>query len=169
MEVEIVGKWWVLALRGVADITLGIAAFAWPGITLLVLVVLFGAYAFMDGAFALLAGGLSRSWLLVVEGVLGVVAGLLALFWPAITTIALLFLVAAWAVVTGLTELVAAVRLRRFFKDERLLVLGGLAPIVLGVLLVANPAAGVLTLILLIGAYVVLSGLLSVGLALNLR
>jgi uncharacterized membrane protein HdeD (DUF308 family) len=169
MDVAIAGKWWVLALRGLAGILLGIAAFAWPGITLLVLVILLGAYLLADGVLALIAGGLGRSWLLLLEGALGIVAGLLAVFWPAITAVVLLFLVAAWAIVTGVTELVAAIRLRRFIKREWLLVLGGVASIVFGILLVVWPAAGLLTLVWLTGAYALVFGALLLGLAFRLR
>jgi hypothetical protein len=116
---QIVERWWVLALRGVAGILLGIAAFAWPGLTLVVLVILFGAYLLVDGVLALVAGGMARSWLIILEGAAGVIAGILALVWPGITAVVLLFLIAAWAIVTGVAELVAAVRLRVAVDSDR--------------------------------------------------
>jgi uncharacterized membrane protein HdeD (DUF308 family) len=169
MTVAIVGRWWALALRGLAAILLGIAAFAWPGITLLVLVVLFGAYVLVDGVFALVGGALGRSWLLLLEGVAGIVVGILTFVWPAMTALVLLFLVAAWALVTGVAELVAAVRLRRFIKNEWLLVVVGVASVVFGILLLVRPGAGLLTLVYLTGAYALVFGVLLVGLAFRLR
>ena len=166
---QIVERWWVLALRGLAGILLGIAAFAWPGLTLVVLVILFGAYLLVDGVLALVAGGMARSWLIILEGAAGVIAGILALVWPGITALVLLFLIAAWAIVTGVAELVAAVRLRRIIRNEWLLVLIGVASILFGVLLVINPGAGLLTLVWLIGAYSLIGGVLLLALAFRLR
>lgn len=147
----------------------GIAAFAWPGITLLVLVILLGAYLLVDGLFALVAGGMSRSWLLLLEGAFGVVAGIIALVWPSITAVAPVFVIAAWAIVTGIAELMAAYRLRRFVRNEWLLVLAGVASLIFGILLVVNPAAGLLTIVWLTGAYALTFGVILLGLALRLR
>jgi uncharacterized membrane protein HdeD (DUF308 family) len=169
MGAALADRWWAIGLRGVAGILLGIAAFAWPGITLFVLVILFGAYALVDGVFALVAGALGRSWLLILEGVLGVVAGIIALVWPGITAIALLFVVAAWALLTGVAELAAAIRLRRLIRNEWLLVIGGAASVVFGILLVVNPRAGLLALVWLVGAYALVFGVILVGLAYRLR
>jgi uncharacterized membrane protein HdeD (DUF308 family) len=169
MGAALADRWWAIGLRGVAGILLGIAAFAWPGITLFVLVILFGAYALVDGVFALVAGALGRSWLLILEGVLGVVAGIIALVWPGITAIALLFVVAAWALLTGVAELAAAIRLRRLIRNEWLLVIGGVASVVFGILLVVNPRAGLLALVWLVGAYALVFGVILVGLAYRLR
>lgn len=166
---EIMDRWWLLALRGVASILLGIAAFVWPGITLFVLVILFGAYLLVDGVLAVVAGAMGRSWLLVLEGAAGVIVGILTLVWPGITAVVLLFLTAAWAIVTGVAELVAAYRLRRMVRNEWLLILLGVASIIFGILLVIRPDAGLLTLVYLIGAYCLLFGVLLVALALRLR
>jgi uncharacterized membrane protein HdeD (DUF308 family) len=166
---EIIDRWWLLALRGVASILLGIAAFVVPGITLLVLVILFGAYLLIDGVLAIVAGAMGRSWLLVLEGAAGVIAGLLTLVWPGITAVVLLILTAAWAIVTGVAELVAAYRLRRIVRNEWLLILLGVASIMFGIALVIRPGAGLLALVYLIGAYCLLFGVLLVALALRLR
>jgi uncharacterized membrane protein HdeD (DUF308 family) len=123
----------------------------------------------VDGVFALVAGALGRSWLLILEGVLGVVAGIIALVWPGITAIALLFVVAAWALLTGVAELAAAIRLRRLIRNEWLLVIGGVASVVFGILLVVNPRAGLLALVWLVGAYALVFGVILVGLAYRLR
>jgi len=169
MGTDLVGKWRALALRGLAAILLGIAAFVWPGLTLVVLVILFGAYLLVDGVLALVAGGMTRSWLLLIEGVASVIAGLLTFVWPSITAVVLLVLVAAWAVITGLIEVYAAIHLRRLIRNEWLLILGGVASILFGVLLVVNPRAGLLALTWLVGAYALIFGVLLVALAFRLR
>ena len=108
-------NWWALALRRLAAIVFGVLAFVWPGITLWALVLLFGAYMLVDGVFAIVAavraaGREARWWLLLIEGVLGVLAGLVAFFWPGLTALALLYFVAAWAIVTGILEIVGATK-----------------------------------------------------------
>jgi uncharacterized membrane protein HdeD (DUF308 family) len=159
----------------VAAILLGILAFAWPGITLFVLVLFFGAYMLVDGIFAIVAavraaGEEDRWWLLLIEGILGVLAGLVAFFWPGLTALALLYFIAAWAIVTGIMEIVAAVRLRQEIEGEWALGLSGLLSVIFGVLLVVLPApAGLLSLVWLIGAYAVATGVLLLILAFRVR
>jgi uncharacterized membrane protein HdeD (DUF308 family) len=159
MSSAIAVNWWALAIRGVGGILLGIAAIVWPGITLLVLIAIFAAYLLIDGAFAVL----------VVEGVAGVVAAILAVLWPGITALILVYLVAAWAIVTGALELGAAYLLRQVVKNEWLLVVGGLVSIVFGILLAINPAAGLVTIVWLFGAYMLIFGVVILALALRLR
>ena len=168
-------NWWALALRGLAAILFGILAFAWPGITLFVLIVFFGAYMLVDGIFAIVAavraaGEQARWGLMLLEGILGVVVGLVAFFWPGLTALALLYLIAAWAIVTGIMEIAAAIRLRREMVGEWALILGGALSVLFGVLLVVIPArAGLLSLTWLIGAYAVVFGVLQVILAFRVR
>jgi uncharacterized membrane protein HdeD (DUF308 family) len=168
-------NWWALALRGVAAILLGILAFAWPGITLFVLVLFFGAYMLVDGIFAIVAavraaGEEDRWWLLLIEGILGVLAGLVAFFWPGLTALALLYFIAAWAIVTGIMEIVAAIRLRQEIEGEWALGLSGLLSVIFGILLVVLPApAGLLSLVWLVGAYAVATGVLLLILAFRVR
>jgi uncharacterized membrane protein HdeD (DUF308 family) len=168
-------NWWALALRGVAAILFGILAFAWPGITLFVLVLFFGAYMLVDGIFAIVAavraaGEEDRWWLLLIEGILGVLAGLVAFFWPGLTALALLYFIAAWAIVTGIMEIVAAIRLRQEIEGEWALGLSGLLSVIFGILLVVLPApAGLLSLVWLVGAYAVATGVLLLILAFRVR
>jgi uncharacterized membrane protein HdeD (DUF308 family) len=165
----IVINWWALAIRGVAGILLGIAAFAWTGLTLLVLITLFGAYLLVDGLFALIAGVRGGSWLLAVEGLLGIVAGALVIWRPGIAAVAIVYLIAVWAILTGAAELGAAYFVRRILPGEWLLVIAGIVSIVFGVLLGINPSAGLVTITWLFGAYMLVFGALALALGLRLR
>ena len=167
-------NWWSLLLRGLVALIFGVLTFIWPGISLTALVFLFGAYALVDGLFTVIAAlrapeGYRHWWALLVEGIFGTIAGVLAFVWPGITALVLLYLIAAWAVVTGVFEIGAAIRLRKVISGEWLLVLGGVVSVVFGVLLVAQPGAGALAVLWLIGAYACLFGMLLVALALRLR
>jgi uncharacterized membrane protein HdeD (DUF308 family) len=167
-------SWWALAVRGALAILFGILAFLWPGISLTALVLLFAAFAFADGVFAIVTGvrgirGGERWGALLLEGVMGVAVAVLTVLWPAITALALLFLIAIWAIVTGLLEIVAAVRLRQVIRGEWLLALAGVASIVFGGMLILNPGAGALAVLWLIAAYAIVFGALLVGLGFRLR
>ena len=168
-------NWWALALRGLAALIFGLLAFVWPGITLWALILLFGAYMLVDGVFAIVAavrvaGDSARWWLLLVEGILGVLAGIVAFVWPGLTALALLYFVAAWAIVTGIFEIVGAIRLRREIEGEWALILGGALSVLFGVLLlVVGPGVGLLSLVWLIGVYAVAFGVLLLILAFRVR
>lgn len=171
---SLVRNWWVFLLRGLAGIFFGLVTFFAPGISLAVLVLVFGAYAFADGLLAIVTairrhGAGDRWWMLLIEGLMGVAVGLATLFWPGITAVTLLYLIAAWALVTGAFEIVAAIRLRKAITGEWLLVLSGVASLIFGVLLVLFPAAGALAVVLWIGAYALVFGALLVALAIRLR
>jgi uncharacterized membrane protein HdeD (DUF308 family) len=166
--------WWVLALRGALAALFGLLLFAWPELGLVVLVALFGAYALVDGVLALAAGvgqteDPSHRGAQLLEGVIGVLAGLAAFVWPGMTALLLLYIIAAWAVVTGLAEIVAAVRLRAVIDNELWLGLGGLLSVLFGLYLIVLPGAGALAVAWLIGAYALLFGLALIALALRLR
>ena len=167
-------NWWVLLLRGIAGIIFGVLTFIWPGISLAVLVLLFGAYAFADGVFALINGIRERGvndrwWVLLLHGVLGIAAGIVTVVWPGITALALLYIIAAWALVIGALEIAAAIRLRKVIEGEWLLALAGIASIALGIMLFLFPGAGALALVIWIGAYALVSGVLLSILAFRLR
>jgi uncharacterized membrane protein HdeD (DUF308 family) len=166
--------WWVVVLRGIAAIIFGILALMWPGLTLVVLIALYGVYALMDG-IANIAGALERRgrydrwWVLLIQGITGVVAGILTFFWPAITGLALLLIIAARAVVVGLFEIVAAVRLRREIEGEWFLGAAGVLSMIFGLLVFAFPAGGALAIVWLIAWYSLLAGLLLTVLGFRLR
>lgn len=166
--------WWVFALRGVVAIIFGILALVWPLLTLQVLILLFGAYALVDGVFTVIGGITAhernqRWWALVLRGVAGIIVGLLTFFWPGMTALILLYVFAAWEIVTGVMEVVAGIQLRRMIDKEWVLILAGGASIVFGLVLFIFPGAGALSLVWLLGAYSVGFGVLLLFLALRLR
>ncbi|HEX3561078.1 MAG TPA: HdeD family acid-resistance protein [Pyrinomonadaceae bacterium] len=166
-------NWWALVLRGLAALIFGLLAFVWPGITLTALVFLFGAYALVDGAFAIVAGIRGREqkrwWVLLIVGILSLLAGFYAFFVPGITALILLILIAARAIVTGVFEIVAAIQMRKYITGEWLLVLSGLASLLFGILLLLNPGAGALAVVWIIGAYAIVFGILMMILGFKLR
>lgn len=167
-------NWWVLALRGLAGVLFGILAFVWPGITLFVLVYLFGAFVLINGVCSLVLAwyaprGYPRFGALILGGILSIVAGLIAFFLPGITALGLLIMIAAWAIVIGVIEIFAAVQLRKVIRNEWLLILAGLASVGFGVVLLLYPTAGALVLVWWIGAYALVFGILLMILAFRLR
>jgi uncharacterized membrane protein HdeD (DUF308 family) len=174
MAQSLADNWWVFALRGAVAIIFGILAFVWPAMTLTVLVLLFGAYVLVDGVFALISafrarGHVQHWWMLIVEGLICLIAGVLTFVYPSLTALVLLYIIAFWAILTGLFEMLAAVRLRRQIEHEWMLILAGLLSLLFGVLLAINPAAGALAVIFIIGAYAIVFGMTLVVLALRLR
>ncbi len=167
--------WWTLAIRGALAVLFGLAALIWPDITLRVLVWLFGFYAVVDGLLALAAlliGGRSvggRRGSLIFEAVTGIAAGIFTFIWPGITALVLLYLIAAWAVVTGLLEIAAAVVLRRELRGEWLLALAGILSVVFGVLLAVRPGEGAIAIVSVIGVFAILFGVALLVLGFRLR
>jgi len=169
---DLARHWWVIAVRGLAAVLFGVLAFAWPGMTLAVLVLLFGAYALIDGILGIVVavrGGTDHRLAMGLEGVVGVLAGLAAFALPGLTALVLLYIIAFWAVVTGVLEVFAAVRLRRAITNEWGLIVGGVLSVLFGVVLFAAPGAGALAVVLVIGAYAVLFGITLLMLAWRLR
>ena len=161
-----VASWWVLALRGLVAILFGLAALFWPGLALAVLIVLFGAYALVDGILAIIAAfrssgrGMRRS-LLLIEGAIGILFGIIALFWPDLTALTLLYIIAFWAIVGGIARIVMAIMLRREIENEWSIGLSGVLSVILGIVLMLLPGAGLL-------AYTWLIGLLALALGIAL-
>lgn len=167
-------NWWVLLLRGAVAILFGILTFLQPGISLASLVLLFGAYALADGVLGAWTAITHRKdrenwWVLLLEGLVGIGVGVLTLFNPGVTALALLFYIAIWAIATGVLEIVTAVRLRKEIEGEWMLVLAGLASVAFGVLLMARPGSGALAVLWLIASYAIVFGVLLVVLAFRVK
>ena len=184
MSITLVRNWWAVALRGLIAVLLGLAAFFWPGgigpQALAVLVPLFGIFALIHGLFALGIAAMERGqygrwwflehwWLLLLEGVAGLAAGIITFAWPSISIAALLYVIASWAIVTGLLELGAAAWLRNVFSDEALLMVGGILSLIFGLVLMFRPDAPPLAVLWLFGAFAVSFGVLFSMFALRLR
>ena len=164
-------NWWALALRGFAAVLFGLLTFFLPSITLVTLVLLFGAYALVDGVFNVIAFFrlMSHHWALLIEGVIGVITGILTFLWPGITALALLYLIAFWAIFTGTFEIIAGVRLRKVIANEWLLLVMGVLSLLFGVLILFAPGLGALAIVLWIGAYALVFGIFFLALAFRLR
>ncbi len=174
MVTHLAREWWIVAVRGVLSIIFGIIAFLMPGITLFVLVVFFGAYMLIDGIVALVEAVRFRhdgeTWpMLLFEGTLGILVGALTLLWPGIAVLAWLYTIAAWAIVTGILEIVLAIRLRRVIEGEFWVGLTGVASILLGIGMALLPGAGLVAWAWLIGAYAIAFGVLLVAAAFRIR
>jgi uncharacterized membrane protein HdeD (DUF308 family) len=168
-------NWWLLLLRGIAAVAFGVLAFFWPGLTLLTLTLLWGAYALSDGILALWAaisakgGDTSARWWLAFGGVVSIIAGALTFFWPGMTTLALLVVIAVWSIVIGGLQIWGAIVLRKELRGEWLLALNGLLSVAFGVILMAQPGAGALAVVWIIGWYAMLFGCLYIALAIRLK
>jgi uncharacterized membrane protein HdeD (DUF308 family) len=163
-----------LIVRGVISFLVGIAAIAWPAITLIALVVLFAIYAFLDGILNLVLGFTrtpfhGRSWAQVLLGIVGIAAGVVAIIVPGLTLLWLVLFIAAWAVVRGVIDIVAAIELRKVIHGEWLLALAGVLSIIFGVIVFAYPVPGALTIAWLLGFYAAAWGIVLIGAGIRLR
>ena len=174
MDKLLVRNWWAVGLRGLLAILFGILALVVPGITLIVLIAFFGAYVLIDGIVAIYLAIRGREnnrnwgWLLV-EGIAGVLIGIITFRWPGVTTFVLLAFIAAWAIITGVMEIFEAIELRRVIDNEWLLILSGAASVLFGVLLLLFPSGGALALVWLIGIFALIFGILLLVLSWRLR
>lgn len=170
---DLARNWWLILLRGVLSILFGVLTFLWPGITLIALVLLYGAFAFTDGVLAIAAairGGVpAPRWWLALIGIFGIAAGVLTVLWPQITALVLLLFIAGWAIATGVMQIIGAFRLRKEIEGEWLLIASGALSIAFGVLLAAWPGAGALAMVLVIGAFSILFGVLQIAFAFELK
>jgi uncharacterized membrane protein HdeD (DUF308 family) len=167
-------NWWALLIRGIAALIFGLLALFWPGATGFALVILFGAYALVDGVFAIVsairAAEAHQRWIaLAVEGVVGIAIAAIVFFQPLLAGFALYLTIAVWAILTGILELVAAFQLRSLMPNEWMLILGGILSVVFGVLLIIYPLIGILTVIYLIGFYAILFGIVMIVFSFRLR
>ena len=165
--------WWLILSRGIAAIVFGVLAFIWPGITLAVLVLFWGAFALVDGilalAHAIMGGNVGSRWWLALIGVLGIIVGLLTFLMPGVTALVLLVFIATWAIVLGIFQIAGAIRLRKEIDNEWTLILGGVLSMLFGLVLLVAPGAGAVALIWVIAAYAILFGVLLVALSLRLK
>ena len=166
-------NWWLVLLRGLVAILFGTLAFLWPGLTLVMLVILFGTYAIVDGVIALAQAFRShppapRGWL-VITGLGGLAAGVATFAYPGLTAVMLLVFTAVWYIVRGVTEIVGAIQLRKEIKNEWLLILSGLVSVLFGIVMLASPGAGALGLVWMIATSAVVSGVLLIGLSIQLH
>lgn len=168
------GRWWLILLRGIAAILFGLFALDRPLVTLATLIVFFGIYALIDGAFSVwgaIMGSRHREdrWLLLLEGLVGLAIGFVTLRAPGVTAVALLFFIAAWALATGVLKIIAAIRLRREVSGEVWMVLSGLAGVIFAFLVMSHPAAGALAMVSMIGIFAIILGTLLIILSFRLR
>ena len=167
-------NWWTLVLRGIAAIVFGLLAWFYPGVTLAVLVLFFGVYVLIDGVIALVAAFSKHvpddsRWIVGLLGGLGVLIGVLTLWRPAATAVALLLYIAAWSLVTGVLQIVAAIRLRKEIQGEFWLGLAGALSIAFAVLILVSPGVGALSIIWAIAAFAILYGISLLILGLKVR
>jgi uncharacterized membrane protein HdeD (DUF308 family) len=166
-------NWWLLLLRGIAAIVFGVLAFAWPGLTLLTLILFYGAFALVDGVLAIVAavtgGAPAPRWWLAIVGLFGIAAGLLTFLMPGLSALVLLFFIAGWAIATGVLQIIGAIQLRKEIDNEWLLIFGGVVSVLFGIGMMLAPGAGALALVWVIGIYAVITGVVLVALALRLK
>jgi uncharacterized membrane protein HdeD (DUF308 family) len=164
----------VLALRGLVAILFGLAALFWPGLILAVLIVFFGLYALVDGILAIIAalrssGRGMRRPLLLIEGIIGILFGILALFLPGLTALTLVYFVAFWAILSGIARIVMAVMLRREIENEWSIALSGVLSVILGIVLLFLPGAGLLAYTWLVGILALAVGIVLIYYAFRVR
>lgn len=167
-------NWWTIALRGAIAILFGIAALVFPGITLTAFIYLFASFVLGSGILLIISALGERlhdfnGWLLLLEGIIAIVAGVAAFIYPDITALALVYFIAAWAIVTGILEIIAAIQLRKEISGEWLLALAGITSVAFGFLIAIYPRSGALVLIWAIAAYTLFFGLLLLILGFRLR
>jgi uncharacterized membrane protein HdeD (DUF308 family) len=165
--------WWLIMLRGIAAIVFGVLAFIWPGITLVTLILFWGAFMLVDGVLALanaiMGGGMGSRWWLALVGLAGVAAGVMTFLWPGVTALVLLWFMASWAIVLGIFQIVGAIQLRKEIDNEWTLILSGVVSVLFGVILFVAPGAGALGLVWVIAAYAIIFGVLMVMAGLRLK
>ena len=161
--------WWVVLLRGLLAILFGVLAFAWPGLTAVILVTIWGVYALFDGIVGIIAGIKGKWTSLVVLGLLGIAAGIVALLWPGLTAISLLWVLAIWIIVAGSMQIGAAIRLRKEVQGEWMWILSGILMVLLGVVFFLRPGAGILSVTWLLATLAIVWGILLVMLSFRLK
>ena len=172
--VSLIKNWWAVALRGAAALIFGFLTVLWPDISLTALVLLFGSFAIVYGVFNIITAvrrrrGERQWWALLLEGLVSVAVGTVTLIIPDLTALALVYVIAAWAILTGILEIAAAIMLRRYIRGEWWLALAGVLSVAFGAVLAIWPGVGALALVLWIGAYAIVLGIFLVALGVKLR
>ncbi|SCW73590.1 Uncharacterized membrane protein HdeD, DUF308 family [Sphingobium faniae] len=168
-------NWWLVLLRGIAAILFGVLTFLWPALSLLSIVLLWGAFALVDGIFAIATAFITKRpdtgprWWMGLVGLLGVAAGLLTFFAPAVTAFGLLTFFALWLIAAGVLQVIGAIRLRQTIDNEWMLALSGLASVILGALLIGYPLVGLISVAWMIGIFALAVGIFYIGLSLRLK
>ena len=166
--------WWIFLLRGIFSIVFGVLAFTMPGLTIATLVLVWGAYALVDGLVALYAsatGGTKPGdhWLVGMQGLIGLAAGILTLLMPGVTALGLLIAIAAYSLVVGVLQIAAAIKLREEIEGEFWLGLSGLVSILFGMFIIARPGEGALAVIWILGGYAVIFGVFLISFAFRIK
>jgi len=173
MRKALCSSWWWLVVRGIAAIAFGILAIAWPALTLLFLIALFAAYAIVTGGLGIIGALSNRDdrgwWLVLLLGIVSIAAGVIAIFYPGITALALVIVIGVNAVFSGMLDIAMAVRLRKEIEGEWMLGVAGLVSILFGIFVIILPGAGALALVWLISFYAIATGILFVFLGFRLR
>jgi uncharacterized membrane protein HdeD (DUF308 family) len=166
-------NWWILLLRGIAAILFGVLALAWPGLTLVTLIQVYGVFTLVDGllsiAAAITGGAPAPRWWLAVVGLVGIATGILMFVMPGLTALVLLYFIAGWAIATGVFQVIGAINLRKEIDNEWFLILGGIVSVAFGVGVMMAPGAGALALLWVIGMYAVFMGVMFIALAFRLK
>lgn len=167
---EMAEYWWTFVIRGIFAVLFAFAAFAWPGMTLLILTIFFGAYAIVDGVTSIVMAFGNKKWFwYLLGGIVSIAAGVIAFTYPVKTAVVLIIIIGAWAFVKGIFEIVAAIQLRKEIENEWLMVLGGVASIIFGLLVMIRPGPGALAVTWLIALYALIFGLLYIVLGFRLK
>jgi uncharacterized membrane protein HdeD (DUF308 family) len=166
--------WWMLLIRGIVAVLFGILAITWPGLTLATLIIFFGAFALVHGVFAVIGSIAGRKeaddwWLVLLEGILGIIIGIMTFAWPALTGLVLAYFIAAWALINGILRIYGAIKLRRVIEGEWLLIISGIIGVLFAIFVFARPLAGALAIILFIGIYAIVLGLLGIILSFRIK
>ncbi len=168
-------RWWMITLRGALAVVFGLLAIVWPGITVLALVLLWGAYTLIDGITAVGLAVSDRSapadhrWMYGLLGLLGVGAGVITFVWPGATAVVLLVIIAFWAILAGVLQIGAAIRLRKVITNEWFLALSGAVCVILGILLIVQPTEGAIGLVIAIATFAIVWGVSLILFGLRLR
>lgn len=167
-------NWWMVLIRGLFAVIMGIVAIMWPGITVMSLLMVYGIFTIADGITAIWIGVAAKHgqriwWEMVATGVLAILAGLVAALWPGLTAMVFVVMIGVFAIIRGVFEIVAAIQLRKVIDDEWMLILSGVISVLFGGMLVARPGEGAIAMVLLIGAFMIAIGAMMIGLAMRLR